>query len=52
MPKTQMRKLPALTLRVVGRDLLIECRCGFMLTQPLRAAIAEQCPKCRRGWRR
>ena len=41
----------ALAVRLVGRDIELTCACGFVLTQPQRAAISARCPKCGRGWR-
>jgi len=41
----------ALALRVLGHDVELACACGLVLVQPLRAAIHDRCPKCRR-WRR
>jgi hypothetical protein len=45
------KRTTALTVRLRGRDVELECACGFTLTQPLRAAIEERCPKCGRRWR-
>ncbi len=42
----------ALTVRLLGRDVALECACGLTFTQPLRAAIAAECPKCGQRWRR
>jgi hypothetical protein len=44
------KRKAALTVRVVGRVVQLECVCGFTLTQRAREAIAEWWPKCRRGW--
>jgi hypothetical protein len=30
----------------------VTCVCTFTLVQPLRAVIADQCPRCRRSWQR
>lgn len=46
------KRTSALTMKLLGRDVELTCRCGFVLTQPLRAAIDAQCPKCGRRWRR
>lgn len=45
-------KASSLQLRLVGRNVEIECRCGLVVTQPQRAAIAERCPRCARWWAR
>jgi hypothetical protein len=49
---TKVKRTNALTARVVGRDVLLECACGFTLRQELRAVIEERCPRCARWWRR
>jgi hypothetical protein len=41
-----------LTVRLCGHDVELTCVCTFTLVQPLRAVIADQCPRCRRSWRR
>jgi hypothetical protein len=41
-----------LTVRLRGHDVELTCVCTFTLVQPLRAVIADECPKCRRSWRR
>jgi hypothetical protein len=42
----------SLTVRLRSHDVELTCLCTFTLVQPLRAVIAEQCPRCRRNWRR
>ena len=51
-PEQTTERARPLTTRVLGHDVELTCVCGFTLTQPLRDAIADECPRCRRGWRR
>jgi hypothetical protein len=44
------KRAASLTMRLRGRDVELTCVCGFTLTQPLRAAIEDRCPRCRRRW--
>ena len=46
------KRAASLTVRLRGHDVELTCRCAFTLVQPLRAVIADQCPRCRRSWRR
>jgi hypothetical protein len=39
-----------LRVRVVGRDVQLECACGFTLRQERRGPIAARCPRCRKSW--
>jgi len=39
-----------LTVELVGRDVRLECACGFVIQQLARDAIAARCPKCGRRW--
>jgi hypothetical protein len=46
------RQPKPLTVRLRGDDVELTCMCGLVLVQPLRAVITDQCPRCRRRWRR
>ena len=48
MPTIRIRTL---TVRIAGRDVELECVCGFQLTQRNRDQIPERCLRCWRKWR-
>jgi hypothetical protein len=39
-----------LTVRMLGGDVELACRCGLSLVQAPRAPIADRCPKCGAEW--